>query len=209
VAESFRLIVGISGASGAIYGIRLLEVLAAQPNVETHLIMTPAARQTIELETDWPVADVEALADHTYRFGDIAASISSGSSPISAMIVVPCSMGTLSAIALSSSDNLLERAADVTLKERRRLVLAPREAPLHLGHLRLMTQVTEMGAIVYPPAPGFYTRPKTIAELVDQSVGRLIDTLGIKLDRDLTARWAGPEEQRATRRQRRATPRVS
>lgn len=209
MADLFRLIVGISGASGAIYGIRLLEVLAAQPNVETHLILTPAARQTIELETDWQVADVEALADHTYRFGDIAASISSGSSPIDAMAVVPCSMGTLSAIALSSSNNLLERAADVTLKERRRLVLAPREAPLHLGHLRLMTQVTEMGAIVYPPAPGFYTRPKTIIELVDQSVGRFIDILGIKLDRDLTARWEGPEEQRATRRQRRTTREVS
>ena len=209
MADLFRLIVGISGASGAIYGIRLLEVLAAQPNVETHLILTPAARQTIELETDWQVADVEALANHTYRFGDIAASISSGSSPIDAMAVVPCSMGTLSAIALSSSNNLLERAADVTLKERRRLVLAPREAPLHLGHLRLMTQVTEMGAIVYPPAPGFYTRPKTIIELVDQSVGRFIDILGIKLDRDLTARWEGPEEQRATRRQRRTTREVS
>jgi 4-hydroxy-3-polyprenylbenzoate decarboxylase len=204
MTEPFRLIVGISGASGAIFGIRLLKVMSEQPNVETHLILTPAARQTIELETDWQVADVEALADHTYRFGDIAASISSGSRPIDAMIVVPCSMGTLSAIALSSSDNLLTRAADVALKERRRLVLAPREAPLHLGHLRLMTQVTEMGAIVYPPAPGFYTRPKTIDELIDQTVGRLIDVIGIRLEQDLTARWAGPDEQRAQRRKRTA-----
>ena len=204
MAEPFRLIVGISGASGAIYGIRLLEVLAGEPNVETHLLLSPAARQTIELETDWQVADVEALADHHYRFGDIAASISSGSRPIDAMVVVPCSMGTLSAIALSSSDNLLTRAADVALKERRRLVLAPREAPLHLGHLRLMVQVTEMGAIVYPPAPGFYTRPKTIDELIDQTVGRLIDVIGIRLEQDLTARWAGPDEQRAMRRERTA-----
>ena len=196
----FRLIVGITGASGAIFGIRLLEVLSTQAGVETHLVMSPAARQTIELETDRAVADVERLADQRYRYGDIAAAISSGSFPIDAMAVVPCSMGTLSAIALSSSDNLLERAADVTLKERRRLVLAPREAPLHLGHLRLMTQVTEMGAIVSPPSPGFYTRPTTIEELIDHTVGRLIDTIGIKLDHDLTARWTGPDPQRAARR---------
>ena len=202
VAEPFRLIVGISGASGVIYGIRLLEVLATQAHVETHLIVSPAARQTIELETDWQPADVEALADHTYRFGDIAASISSGSRPIDAMAIVPCSMGSLSAIALSSSDNLLERAADVTLKERRRLVLAPREAPLHLGHLRLMAQVTEMGAIVCPPSPGFYTRPRTIEELIDHTVGRLIDTIGIRLDRDLSARWSGPDDQRSQRPRR-------
>lgn len=199
----FRLIVGISGASSVIYGIRLLEVLAAERGVETHLVMSPAARQTISLETDWPVEAVEALADHRYRFGDIAASLSSGSFPIDAMAVVPCSMGTLSAIATSASDNLLERAADVTLKERRRLVLAPREAPLHLGHLRLMTQVTEMGAIICPPSPGFYTRPTTIAELIDHTVGRLIDTIGIHLERDLSARWVGPEEQRDAIRQAR------
>lgn len=204
MAEPFRLIVGISGASGAIFGIRLLEVLSREPDVETHLVMTPAARQTIELETDWQAADVEALADHNYRVGDIAASISSGSRPIDAMIVVPCSMGTLSAIALSSSDNLLERAADVTLKERRRLVLAPRESPLHLGHLRLMTQVTEMGAVVFPPGPAFYTRPKTIDELVDQTVGRLIDGLGIRLRKDVAPRWTGPDQQRAERRARRS-----
>lgn len=196
MADPFRLVVGITGASGVIFGIRLLEVLARQPHVETHLLMSPAARQTIELETDRKATDVEALADHRYRFGDIAASISSGSFPIDAMAVVPCSMGTLSAIALSSSDNLLERAADVALKERRRLVLAPREAPLHLGHLRLMVRVTEMGAIICPPSPGFYTRPTTIDELIDHTVGRLIDTIGIRLDHDLSARWTGPDGRR-------------
>ena len=200
MADPFRLIVGITGASGVIYGIRLLEVLADQPGVETHLLMSPAARQTIELETDRKAADVEALADHRYRFGDIAASISSGSFPIDAMAIIPCSMGTLSAITLSSSDNLLERAADVTLKERRRLVVAPREAPLHLGHLRLMVQATEMGAIICPPSPGFYANPKTLDDLIDHTVGRLIDTIGIRLDHDLSKRWTGPDERRASRR---------
>jgi 4-hydroxy-3-polyprenylbenzoate decarboxylase len=192
MASPFRLIVGISGASGVIYGIRLLEVLAAEPEVETHLIVTPAARRTIQLETDWNPDDVERLATVRYRYGDIAAAISSGSFPIDAMAVVPCSMGTLSAIAQSASDNLLERAADVTLKERRRLVLAPREAPLHLGHLRLMLQVTEMGAIICPPSPGFYNRPKTLEELIDHTVNRLIDAIGIRLSRDLSPRWQGP-----------------
>lgn len=192
MTRPFRLIVGISGASGVIYGIRLLEVLANEPDVETHLVVTPAARRTIQLETDWDPDDVERLATVRYRYGDIAAAISSGSFPIDAMAVVPCSMGTLSAIAQSSSDNLLERAADVTLKERRRLVLAPREAPLHLGHLRLMVQVTEMGAIVCPPSPGFYNRPRTIQELVDHTVNRLLDVIGIRLGRDLAPRWQGP-----------------
>lgn len=201
MTQPFRLVVGISGASGVIYGIRLLEILSTVSHVETHLVMSPAARQTIVLETDWTPGDVEALADERYRFGDIAASISSGSFPIDAMAVVPCSMGTLSAIALSSSDNLLERAADVALKERRRLVLAPREAPLHLGHLRLMAQVTEMGAIVCPPSPGFYTRPTTLAELIDHTVGRLIDTIGIRLDDDLSARWEGPDDRREAKRE--------
>lgn len=192
----YRLIVGISGASGAAYGIRLLEVLRDEPGVETHLVMSPAARQTIQLETDWDPIAVESLADHHHRFGDIAASISSGSYPIDAMAVVPCSMGTLSAIALSSSDNLLERAADVTLKERRRLVLAPREAPLHLGHLRLMVQVTEMGAVICPPSPAFYTRPTTLEELIDHSVSRLLDAVGVRLTRPLSARWEGPPARR-------------
>ncbi|HYH94056.1 MAG TPA: UbiX family flavin prenyltransferase [Candidatus Saccharimonadales bacterium] len=206
MTEPFRLIVGISGASGVIYGIRLLEVLRGEPDVETHLIMSPAARQTIQLETDWDPTAVEKLADHQYRFGDIAASISSGSFPIDAMAVVPCSMGTLSAIAQSASDNLLERAADVTLKERRRLVLAPREAPLHLGHLRLMVQVTEIGAVVCPPSPGFYTRPTTIDELIDHTVSRLLDAVGVRLTTPLAARWAGPGDRRGPAAQEAAAP---
>jgi len=195
--HTFRLVVGISGASGVIYGIRLLEVLRSEPTVETHLIMSPAARQTIQLETGHDPADVERLADHHYRFGDIAATISSGSYPIDAMAVVPCSMGTLSAIALSSSDNLLERAADVTLKERRRLVLAPREAPLHLGHLRLMVQATEIGAMICPPSPAFYTRPSTLDELIDHSVSRLLDAVGVRLTVPLAPRWEGPAGRRS------------
>jgi 4-hydroxy-3-polyprenylbenzoate decarboxylase len=199
-----RLVVGISGASGVIYGIRMLEVLREVADIETHLVMSAAARQTIALETDWSHGDVEALADVVYKPGDIAAALSSGSFRTMGMVVIPCSMGTLSDIATSSSDNLLARAADVTLKEHRRLILVPREAPLHLGHLRLMVQVTEMGAIVCPPAPGFYTRPRTIEELIDHTIGRLIDTIGIRLGQDLTARWAGPDEQRAMRRGRSA-----
>ncbi len=200
MTHPFRLIVGMTGASGVVYGIRLLEVLAAEPAVETHLVMSPAARQTIRVETSWDPTEVERLATRHYRFGDIAASISSGSHPIDAMVVVPCSMGTLSAIALSASDNLLERAADVTLKERRRLVLVPREAPLHLGHLRLMVQVSEIGGIVCPPSPAFYFRPTSIEELVDHTVGRLVDLLGVPLERSLSPRWAGPEDPATGRR---------
>lgn len=188
----FRLIVGISGASGVIYGIRLLEVLQPLVDVETHLILTAAARQTIGIETSWNVADVEALASVSHRPADIAASISSGSFPVDAMAVVPCSMGTLSSIASSASDNLLERAADVTLKERRRLVLVPRESPLHLGHLRRLVEVAEMGAIVCPPMPAFYTRPETVEAIVDQTISRLLDLIGIDPGRALAPRWAGP-----------------
>jgi flavin prenyltransferase len=189
----FRLIVGISGASGVTYGIRLLEVLAPLASIETHLIMTAAARQTIPIETTWDARDVEALATVVHRPADIAASISSGSFPIDAMAVVPCSMGTLSAIATSASDNLLERAADVTLKERRRLVLVPRESPLHLGHLRLLVQVAEMGAIVCPPMPAFYNRPATVEAIVDQTIGRVLDLLGVDPGPPLAPRWSGPD----------------
>ncbi len=199
VTQPFRLVVGMSGASGQIYGIRLLQLLRPLPDVTTHLVMSPAARQTIQLETDWDPADVEALADHTHRFGDIAASLSSGSFRVDAMIVVPCSMGTLSGIALSSSDNLVERAADVTLKERRRLVLVARETPLHLGHLRLMVQVTEMGAIIFPPTPAFYTQPTSLQDVVDHTVNRLLDTLGIDLAERISPIWEGPGERRKGR----------
>lgn len=187
-----RLVVGISGASGVIYGIRLLEVLRDVDDVETHLVMSAAARQTIVLETDRPVAEVERLADVVYKPGDIAASLSSGSFRTMGMVVVPASMGTLSDIATSSSDNLLARAADVTLKEHRRLILVPRETPLHLGHLRLMVQVAEIGAIVCPPVPAFYQRPQTIGQIIDHTLSRLLDLLGIELPEELSTRWEGP-----------------
>jgi len=160
-----RLIIGISGASGAVYGIRLLEVLRGVADVETHLVLSPAARRTIRLETNRSVEQVEALADHVYRAGDIAAAISSGSFRADGMLVAPCSIRTLSGIATSFSDNLLLRAADVTLKERRKLVLLVRETPFHLGHLRLLVQVAELGAIVMPPVPAFYQRPQTLGDV--------------------------------------------
>jgi flavin prenyltransferase len=186
-----RLIVGMSGASGAVYGVRLLEVLHDLPEVEVQLVISSAARQTIALETDHDVAAVDALADVRYKHGDIAAAISSGSYPVDAMIVVPCSMRTAAAVAWSLDDNLLVRAADVTLKERRRLVLAVRESPLHLGHLRTLTQLAEMGAVVAPLMPGFYGRPQTIAELVDHTAGRLLDLLGVPAPDGLVRRWGG------------------
>jgi len=189
-----RLVVGLSGASGVIYGIRLLEVLRSVSEIETHLVMTNAAKQTIALETDRPVASVEALADHSYRPGDIASALSSGSFETAGMAVVPCSMKTLSGIANSYADNLLVRAADVALKERRRLVLMVRETPLHLGHLRLMTQAAEMGAIVMPPVPAFYHRPRSIEDIVDQTVNRVLDALDVALESDLFERWRGPSE---------------
>ncbi|HEX7593319.1 MAG TPA: UbiX family flavin prenyltransferase [Anaerolineae bacterium] len=190
-----RIVVGISGSTGAIYGIRLLEVLAKHPDIETHLVMSNPAKQTIVLETDYTVEQVEAMAHYVHRINDIAASISSGSFKTEGMAVIPCSIKTLSAIAHSYNDNLLVRAADVTLKERRRLVLVVRETPLHLGHLRLMAQVAELGAIVAPPMPAFYNKPKTIDDIVNQTVGRVLDLLEIKID-DLFTRWTGPQSAR-------------
>lgn len=184
-----RLIVGISGASGVIYGIRLLEVLKEISGVETHLILTAGARVTMKLETSLAPEQVEALADRTYSQGDLAASLSSGSFRTEGMIVAPCSMKSLSMIALSLNDNLLVRAADVTLKERRKLVLIPRETPLHLGHLRAMTAVTEMGGIILPPAPSFYHQPRTIQDIIDQTVGKALDQFGI--EHQLFNRWGG------------------
>ncbi|GAB3152821.1 flavin prenyltransferase UbiX [Amycolatopsis stemonae] len=195
MTEPFRLVVGMSGSSGAIYGIRLLEILKGMPEVETHLVVTPAARQTISFETDWTPASVASLADFTYRPGDIAAPISSGSFPVDAMVVLPCSVRSLGAIAWSQNDSLLVRAADVTLKERRKLVVALRETPLHLGHLRAMTQVTEMGGIIAPLMPAFYGRPKSLGDLVDHQVGRLCDLLGITPPDELVGRWHGPAAQ--------------
>ncbi len=186
-----RLIVGISGASGVIYGIRLLEVLRGVADWETHLIVSSAGSQTIGLETDYSLADVRSLADVSYRFQDIAAAVSSGSFKTAGMVVIPCSMKTLAGIAHSFSDNLLLRSADVTLKDRRRLVIVPRETPLHLGHLRLMTQVVETGAILVPPMPAFYHRPRSIDDLINQTVNRILDLFDIELEEDLFARWQG------------------
>lgn len=187
-----RLIVGISGASGVIYGIRLLEVLREVPEIETHLIVSNAAKRTIPIETSYTIDQVEALSDRQYRPGDIAASVSSGSFKTMGMVVVPCSMKTVSGIANAYADNLLLRAADVVLKDRRRLVLVVRETPLHLGHLRLLAQVTELGAIVMPPVPAFYHRPKSIDDIINQSINRVLDLLDIELARDLFQRWEGP-----------------
>ncbi len=186
-----KLIVGLSGASGVLYGIRLLEVLKAIPEIETHLIVSTGAELTISLETGISPEDVKALADVVHDPGNLAASISSGSFRVLGMVVMPCSMKSLAQIALSLNDNMLTRAADVTLKERRKLVLVPRETPLHLGHLRHMTAVTEMGGIILPPSPSFYHGPKTIMDVVDQTVGKVLDQFDIP--HNLFKRWGGDD----------------
>lgn len=168
-----RLIVGISGASGAIYGVRLLQILRDVDSVETHLVMSQAARQTLALETHFSLREVQALADVTHDARDIAASISSGSYPTAGMVILPCSIKTLSGIVHSYTDGLLTRAADVILKERRPLVLCVRETPLHIGHLRLMTQAAEIGAVIMPPVPAFYHLPQTLDDLINQTVNRV------------------------------------
>lgn len=188
-----RLVVGISGASGAVYAVRLLQVLHALPGIDTHLVMSGAARRTMTLETDFSVEEVRSLATHVHPFNDIAAPIASGSFQTSGMVVIPCSMKTLSGIASSYSANLLLRAADVTLKDRRRLVLVPRETPLHLGHLELMVRATQIGAIVFPPVPAFYHRPTQISEIVDQTVGRVLGLLGVEPPKELAPAWMGPK----------------
>ena len=187
-----RLIVAITGASGAIYGVRLLEALRAAPKVEVHLVMSKTGRLTVALETGRKVKDVEKLAHHVHRDQDLAASISSGSYKTAGMIVAPCSMKTLSGIVNSYSDNLVVRAADVVLKERRRLVLMPRETPLHVGHCRLLLQAAEIGAIIAPPMPAFYGAPRTLQEAVDHSVGRVLDLFDI--DTALVRRWMGAKQ---------------
>ncbi|MFN2151030.1 MAG: UbiX family flavin prenyltransferase [Anaerolineales bacterium] len=182
-----RLVVGISGASGVTLGIRALEILSQIDEIETHLVITAAARLTISQETDWTLKDIHALADMVYKENDISAAIASGSFTTLGMIVLPCSIKTLSAIANSYADNLLVRAADVTLKEGRPLVLGVRETPLHRGHLRLMDQAAEAGALIYPPMPAFYTRPKTVDEMIDNLVGRVLARIGIENEQYL--RW--------------------
>jgi flavin prenyltransferase len=194
-----RIVVGMSGASGVQYGIRLLEVLREVPGVETHFVMTQAAGQTIALETDTTARAVAALADVRYKINDIAAALSSGSFLFESMIVIPCSMKTAAAIAWGFDDNLLTRAADVTLKERRRLVVCARETPLHLGHLRTLAQLADIGAIVAPLMPAFYSRPKTVEDIVDHQIGRLMDLLHIEPPEGMLTRWRGPTSVDAAR----------
>lgn len=187
-----RLVVGMSGSTGTIYGIRLLQVLAGHKEVETHLVISPPAKETIVLETSYTIKQVEAMATQVYTINNIAAAIASGSFKTDGMVVAPCSIKTLSSIANSYNDNLLVRAADVTLKERRKLILMVRETPLHIGHLRLMSLAAEMGAIIAPPMPAFYNKPQTIDDLVNHTVGRVLDMLGVEQP-DLFKRWTGPE----------------
>lgn len=183
------LIVGITGASGAIYGIRLLEILASHVNIQTHVVISKAAEFTIKYETDLDIQKIKSLATYSYSTDDLSAKISSGSFKRDGMIIAPCSVKTLSAIANSYADNLISRAADVTLKEREKLILLVRESPLHLGHLKNMVAATEMGAIILPPMPAFYHKPKTIMEILDQTIGKVLDILDI--EHDLFPRWQG------------------
>jgi 4-hydroxy-3-polyprenylbenzoate decarboxylase len=184
-----RLVVAITGATGAVYGVRLLQQLAATPGIETHLVISDAANLTLHQEVGMQRRDVEALADVVHKNRDVGASIASGSFQTDGMIVAPCSMKSLAAVALGLSDNLIARAADVALKERRRLVLMVRETPFNLAHLRNMTAVTEMGGIIFPPLPSFYHRPASIEEMVDHTLARVIDLFGV--DHTLAPRWAG------------------
>lgn len=190
-----RLIIGISGASGAVYGIRLLELLK-DTEIETHLIVSRAASMTIASETDLKVADVEALADVVHSNQDVGAACSSGSFQNLGMVVAPCSIKTMAEIATGVTANLISRAADVALKERRRVVLMLRETPLHLGHIRSMAAVTEAGAIVYPPVPAFYTRPRSLDDMVDHSLGRVLDLFDINLG--TVRRWGGLKKKAPT-----------
>ena len=191
-----QLIIGMSGASGAIYGIRLLEILKSEPDIETHLVMSESAKMTIGLETDWIAKDVKALADHVHANKDIAANIASGSFRTAGMIVAPCSIKTLSAIANSYADSLLVRAADVVLKEQRRLVLVPRETPLHTGHCELLMKASQIGAVIAPPMPAHYIKPKSVDDLVNHHVGRVLDLFDI--DAGLVKPWQGSRVENKT-----------
>jgi 4-hydroxy-3-polyprenylbenzoate decarboxylase len=197
-----RLVVGISGASGVVYGARLLELLRPLP-IETHLVVSRAAEMTLALETDLKPAAVRSRADFVHAIGDLSAPISSGSFQTIGMVVAPCSIRTMAEIASGVTTTLLSRAADVVLKERRRLVLLVRETPLHTGHLRNMTALSEMGAIIAPPVPAFYAKPQTIEEMIDQTLGRVLDLFGI--DAGIVRRWGEPAE--AGTRPLRAKPR--
>lgn len=186
-----RLIVGISGASGVIYGIRMLEVLKEHSDVETHLVISNGGKLNIALETGWDLKAVEALADEVHSDQNLAATIASGSFKTAGMVVAPCSMKTLSGIVHSYADTLIVRAADVVLKERRPLVLMPRETPLHAGHCKLMFEATQLGAQIAPPMPAFYNDPQTIDDLINHNVGRVLDLFGV--DNSIVKRWAGAQ----------------
>ena len=188
------LIIGITGATGVIYGIRLLEVLSAIDDVETHLILSEASRQIIKYETDKKVEEIEKLADFSYQVDDIGVRLASGSFKRDGMIIAPCTIKTMSALANSYSDNLLVRSGDVTLKEGKKLVLLVRETPLHIGHIKNMERLCEMGATIMPPVPAFYHRPKTILDIVDHTVGKALDLFGI--EHNLFPRWSGIEPER-------------
>ena len=187
-----RIVIGISGASGVTYGVRMLELLR-ETDFETHLIISNAGKLNIEIETRYMPAEVEAMADFVYDHQDMAAALASGSFLTEAMVVVPCTIKSLSGIANSYNENLLVRAADVTLKEKRKLVLVVRETPLHLGHLRLMTMAAEMGAHLLPPVPSFYHRPQTLEDIIDQTIGKVFDYIGI--EHDLFKRWGEAQKK--------------
>jgi 4-hydroxy-3-polyprenylbenzoate decarboxylase len=197
-----RLIVGLSGATGAIYGVRILEILAKMKDIETHLVLTRAGKMTIQVETPYSVKDVEAMADVVHDINNIGASISSGSFRTEGMVIAPCSMKSMGGIAHSIGGDLLVRAADVVLKERKKLVLVVRETPLHLGHLEAMVALTRMGAIIFPPVPAFYHRPKTLEDVINQTATRILDQFDI--DVSLFQRWDDegmsrhPEAEKAT-----------
>ena len=191
-----RIVVGISGASGVTYGVRMLELLR-KTKFETHLIISKAGKLNIEIETSYKPGEVEAMADFTYDHKDMAAALASGSFLTEGMVVIPCTIKSLSGIANAYNENLLVRAADVTLKEKRKLVLVVRETPLHIGHLRLLTMAAEMGAHLLPPVPSFYHQPKTINDIINQTIGKVFDYLGI--EHDLFNRWGEPGENPQTR----------
>lgn len=193
-----RLIVGISGASGAIYGVRLLEILKHEPDLETHLVLSKGGRSTIAHETGYTAEEVRALASVVHDNQNLGASISSGSFHTEGMIIAPCSIKTLSGIAHSYNENLLVRAADVVLKEHRKLVLLVRETPLHIGHIRLMGQAAELGAMIVPPVPAFYNLPKTVDDIINQTIGRTLDQFGI--DTKNFNRWEGFAPSKKTKK---------
>jgi len=189
-----RLVVALTGASGSIYGIRLLEMLRLNPELEIHLVISAAGKRTLVEETDWKLTDVEALAHHVHDVKDIGASIASGSFRTAGMVIAPCSIKTAGAIAACYADTLVSRAADVTLKEGRPLVLVVRETPLHLGHLRMLTALAEIGAVILPPMPAFYNRPKDLDDIINHTVARVLDRLN--LPQSLVSEWQGTQGAR-------------